>query len=336
MTTTPTPASVRRFAPSPRSVTLALAALVSLPAAGSFVAAPSGVTLRYGLKPGHAYQQTASMTLEMALDPSSLPAGLAPLVQSMASGMQQAIEFKGLLEVKDKGGDGATPFGFKVTEAHGSFTSGGKTRDVPSVAAVTGKAPITGRFTADGRRVEIDPAAPAETGGVDRRREQLAQALPELPEKALAVGESFEARVPMRLPSGGGQGDTAIDTRWIYTLRAIDGRRAAFDLRMVLPEPSATSLSKGRSVAIGGGAEGSAEFDLKDGLFTRIALEAALDLTYGVPVPPGVAAPGAAADGAAAPTSTEAGAAAPTPPVLTLKSKLTGPIRITMGRQAAR
>jgi len=269
------------------------------------------------------------------VDPSSLPPGLAPLVQSMASGMQQQIEYTGLLELRDKTADGVTPFGFKVVEAHGSFTRNGQKKEVPSVAAAATRPPLTGKFSADGRRVTLDPAAAGDAGGTDHRREQLAQALPELPEKALAIGESFEARVPMRLPSAGGHGDTAMETRWVYTLRALDGQHAAFDLRMVLPDASSASLSNGRSLAVAGGAKGTADFDLKDGLFTRIALDADLDLTYGVPMPPGVAAPGAAASGAP-PSSGGAATAAPTPPVLTLKSKLTGPIRIEMGRQAAR
>ncbi|HUD70864.1 MAG TPA: hypothetical protein VMQ62_02780, partial [Dongiaceae bacterium] len=170
--------------------------------------------------------------------------------------------------------------------------------------------------------------------GTDHRREQLAQALPELPEKALAVGESFEAVVPMRLPTAGGHGDTAMETRWVYTLRAVDGQHAGFDLRMVLPDASSASLSNGRSLVVAGGARGTADFDLKDGLFTRIALDAELDLTYGVPMPPGVTPPGAATPGASS-SNDGSPAVAPTPPVLTLKSKLTGPIRIEMGRQAA-
>jgi hypothetical protein len=276
------------------------------------------------------------MNLEMTVDPTSLPAGLAPLVQSMASGMKQEIEFKGLIEVHEKAADGATPFAFKVVEAHGSFTRAGQTREVPAVSAATGRAPLTGRFTADGRRIEIDPAAASEPAGVDRRREQLAQALPELPEKPLQVGESFEARVPMRLPSAGGHGDTALDTRWIYTLRAVDGQRATFDVRQSIPESSANSLSNGRVLGIAGGASGTATFDLKEGMFTSIALDAALDLTYGVPMPPGLAMPGAGTAAAAPGPKDGDAAAAPTPPVLTLKSKLTGPIRIEMGRHAGK
>ena len=309
-----------------------MAALLALPAAGGILAAPAGVTLRYGLKPGTDYQQAASMTLDMTVDPSSLPPGLAPLVQSMASGMKQEIEFKGLLGVKEKTADGATPFAFKVVEARGSFTRGGQTHDVPSVGAAVDRPPLTGKFSADGRRVELDPAAAGEPGGIDRRREQLAQALPELPEKELHVGESFEARVPMHLPSAGGKGDAALDTRWIYTLKSIDGHQASFDVRQVIPESSASSTANGRVLGIAGGATGSATFDLKEGIFTRIALDAALDLTYGVPIPPGVTVPGAAA----ATPAPKDGAVAPTPPVITLKSKLTGPIRIEMGRQAAR
>jgi hypothetical protein len=276
------------------------------------------------------------MTLAMAVDPSSLPAGLAPLVQSMASGMKQEIAFKGLLEVQAKSADGATPFAFTIIEAHGSFTRDGQTKEVPSVAAAKDRAPLRGRFTADGRRIEIDPAPAGETGGTDRRREQLAQALPELPEKAIGVGESFEATVPMRLPSAGGRSESSLETRWVYTLRAVDGDRATFEVRQVVPESAPTSLGSGRLLGIGGGSTGSATFDLKEGLFSRIALDAALDITYGVPMPPGLSAPGTPAAAPATQEGAAPGTAAPTPPVLTLKSKLTGPIRLEMGRKAAR
>jgi len=182
--------AIRRLRPDRGPLLVAaLATLVAawpIPDAG---AAGSGVLLRYGLKPGTGYQQAASMTLDMVVDPSSLPPGLAPLVQSMASGMQQQIEYTGLLELKDRGADGVTPFGFKVVEAHGSFTRGGQKKEVPSVAAAASRPPLTGKFSADGRRVTLDPAAAGDAGGTDHPRAQRGPARPEQPEKALAVGE---------------------------------------------------------------------------------------------------------------------------------------------------
>lgn len=334
MTLTRDAAFHRRSAPIHRLATAALIGLAMLTAAGGGPAvAASGVTLRYGLKPGNDYDQSGTMHLQIEVDPSSLPPGLAPLVQSMAGGMKQEIEFKGILDLQEKAADGATPFEFRVVEAHGSFTRGTETKEVPAVAAVKDKPPLKGQFSADGRRVTMEPPAAAEGGGPDRRREQLAQALPELPEKPLAVGDAFEAIVPLRLPSAGGHGDTPVETRWVYTLKAVDGHRADFDVRQIIPESSGSTMSKGRSLKLSGGASGTASFDLKEGLFTRIALDAAIDLTYAVPMPPGISIPG---DTSGAAASGDAAAAAPTPPVVTLKSKLTGPIRIEMGRHAAR
>jgi hypothetical protein len=313
----------RRFPAVPAVLaTVALFAAVNgVPATGK------SVRLRYGLKPSSSYDQQGSIALKLAIDPSTLPQGLAALVMGSLSDARQEIQIKGRLEVQSQAADGTIPFTYRVTDAQGTLARGSETKPLTGVSAMVGRPPVEARFSADRRRIEFPPAP--ETGETrhDRARDQLAQSLPDLPEGELKVGDSFEARVPVVLPGAGGRAEDRVEARWIYTLRSIEANRARFDVRQVLPNATATA-TKGRTYTVAGGAVGKATFDTAEGLFTDINLDADMSMTVTVPTPPGLAAPGGQpGSGAAAP----GGAPAP----ITLASKVTGPIAVSMSRAAA-
>jgi len=307
-----------------------LAAALLLAGSIASSAADKGVRLRYGLKPSSAYDQQGTIALDLTIDPSTLPESLAAIAKTAMGDVRQEIRIKGRLELQARAADGSTPFTFKVVEAEGTLVRGGQSKPLSGLSNMVGRPAIEARFSADGRRVEIPPpAAPQEHH--DRARDQLAQSLPDLPEGALRVGQSFEARLPIVLPGAGGRGDDRVDARWIYTLKAIEPGRARFDVRQVLPNAKAT-MTQGRSYAMSGGAVGTATFDLVEGLFTDISLDADMSMSVNMPMPAGFAAPGAAQGASpgpngAAPDTLSAG-------MITLGSKVTGPFAVTMTRAA--
>jgi hypothetical protein len=321
---------------SERTVSLAaLGALaVSLAMAAPIAAAdaPREVRLRYGLRPSSAYDQQGSIALDLAIDAQSLPEAMRALAQSALGEARQEIRIKGRLEVQPRATDGTIPFTFRVVDAVGTLLRGADARPLPGVAGMVGRPPVEARFSADGRRVEFAPAAGTQPGRPDRARDQLAQSLPELPEKALKVGGSFEALVPVVLPGAGGRGEDRVEARWIYTLRSIEAHRALFDVRQVLPTGTATA-TQGRAYTIAGGAVGKAAFDLDEGLFTDISLDTDMAITVNMPMPPGFAPPGTGQN--TAPGAAGTAPADPAAGTLTLGSKVTGPIAVSMSRAAA-
>jgi len=324
-------AAPRTFRRIPVVIPAALAAVLVLAGSMAAPAAAKGVRLRYGLKPSSVYDQQGSIALDLRIDASTLPEAMAAIAKSTIGDVRQEVRIKGRIEVQPRAADGSLPFTFKVVDAAGMLVRDSGTKPLNGISAMVGRPAVEARFSADGRRVEFAPAPDAVQGGHDRARDQLAQSLPELPEGDLRVGQSFEARVPVVLPGVGGRGDDRVEARWIYTLKAIEPGRARFDVRQVLPNATATA-TRGRSYTMGGGASGTAIFDLGEGLFTDISLDADMSMTVHMPMPPGLAAPGAAPGGVpvpngAAPDTLSAG-------MLTLGSKVTGPIAVTMSRAA--
>jgi hypothetical protein len=309
----------------------ALAAALVLAGSVASPAAAKGVRLRYGLKPSSAYDQQGSIALDLRIDPSTLPEAMAAIARSTLGDVRQEIRIKGRLEVQPRAADGSIPFTFKVVDAMGALVRSGETKPLTGIAAMVGRPAVEARFSADGRRVEFAPAPETPQGRHDRGRDQLAQSLPELPEGELRVGQSFEARVPVVLPGAGGRGEDRVEARWIYTLKAIELGRARFDVRQVLPNATATA-TQGRSYTMAGGAVGTATFDLGEGLFTDISLDADMSMTVNMPMPPGLAGPGAAPGAAPGPDGAASGALSAG--MLTLGSKVTGPIAVTMSRAA--
>jgi len=246
------------------------------------------VRLRYGLKPQAAYEQTIGINLVMTIDPASLPAPLLALLQSMAGDVKQEVTSKARLQTKTRNADGSLPLQYKILEAKGTMTQGGQTKPIPALEQAASKPPAEGRVAPDGRRIILDPP-PQGTEGIPKRvQERISDSLPELPDKELKVGESFETRTPMTLPAPG-KGERQVETIWVYTLKTLDRKAATFDVKQSLPEAASIPAGQGQKFEMAGGGTGSAVFDRETGTFSSIKVDLDLTMTTDLPLPAGLA-----------------------------------------------
>lgn len=287
-------------------------------------ATPGSVTLRYAMKPGSAYDQAISVALDMKVDPTSLPAGMAGMLQSMVGDIKQEVGLKGRIDVGKKANDGTLPIQYKVVEAHAVLNHAGQVKEMPGVASAADQPPTSGQVSADGRQVTIQAATG--TDAMPRAlHDQFTQAMPALPANALTPGKTFDVMVPMTLFGGLAKGAERANARWTYTLRSVGPEEAQFDVEESLPDNAPVTLSSGQVFHLAGGGKGAATFSLKEGIFTSMALETNVQLTVEVSIPAGLA--GGAAGGSAA------GANATTP--LEIRSSIQGPMRMTLAPAAA-
>src|SRR5882762_7081911 len=142
-----------------RTILHAAALLGALGIAAPSLAAAGSVTLRYAMKPGTAYDQAASMALELRVDPSSFPPAMSGLLQSMVGDMKQEVSLKGRIDVGMKAGDGSLPIQYKVVEARAILNHAGQIKEMPGVAAAADQPPSSGQVSADGRQVTIEGGA---------------------------------------------------------------------------------------------------------------------------------------------------------------------------------
>jgi hypothetical protein len=307
---------------------LLAAALLNAAFAPPLVAAPGSVTLRYTMKPGTAYDQAASMALELRVDPSSLPPAMGGLLQSMIGDMKQEISLKGRIDVGQKAADGSLPIQYKVVEARAVLNHSGQMKEMPGVAAAAGQPPTAGQVSADGRQVTIEGTAGSDTLP-HALHDQLAQALPTLPAGALSPGKKFDVIVPMTLFGSMGHGAEKAIARWTYTLRSLGGDEALFDVQESLPDNASMTLSSGPVFHLSGGGKGAATFSLKEGIFTSMTLDTNIQMTVVVSIPAGLA--GGGPTGAA----TGPGDAGPPSPI-EIKSSIQGPISMSLAPAAGR
>jgi hypothetical protein len=311
-----------------RTILLASALLGSTGLATPSLAAPGSVVLRYALKPGTAYDQSATMALELRVDPSSLPPAMSGLLQSMVGDMKQEVSLKGRIDVGKKAGDGSLPIQYKVVEARAVLNHAGQIKEMPGVAAAAGQPPSAGQVSADGRQVTIESGAGNATLP-HALHDQVAQALPTLPAEALTPGKKFDVIVPMTLFGGMAHGAEKANARWTYTLRSIAPDEALFDVQESLPENASMSVSSGPVVHLSGGGKGVATFSLKEGIFTSMTLDTNIQMTVVVSIPAGLA--GGGATGGAA-----GGGDAGSPSSIEIKSSIQGPISMSLAPAAGR
>jgi hypothetical protein len=199
------------------------------------------------------------------------------------------------------------------------MTRAGQVKELPQIAAAAGKPPLNGHIAPDQRKIELEASSEDSEGSFPRRiRDRIAEGMPPLPDGALKVGQSFEAKVPLELPGPGGQGDNHTDSVWTYTLKALTDAEALFDVRQTLPEGARITTKSGRTISISGGAKGTASFNRTEGMFAALKMDADYRVVLDLP----------AAGVTGAPSKGDAGPAQ-------LKTNVQGPMVMTLTRIAA-
>src|SRR5262245_36113998 len=101
-----------------------LLAVLAAAALSTRASAADTVRLRYGFKPGAAYEQALGLNLTMTIDPESVPAPLLTLLQSITGEIKQEVSSKARLQTKSRNADGSLPFEYRIVEAKGTLTQG--------------------------------------------------------------------------------------------------------------------------------------------------------------------------------------------------------------------
>jgi hypothetical protein len=311
----------------PKSLLVAITVLVCLSLAPGAWAADS-LRMRYGLKPGSAYDQTFTLNLGMAFD-SSTPAALLSLLQSFAGEVKQQLEMKARLETSSGAGDGSLPFTYKVVEAHGSVTRNGEAKPISSLADAAAKPPAGGSIAADRRRITLAAAADPKDASQNRVADRLAESLPVLPDKDLAPGQSFEAVTTLALPGPSGK-ERRTEAKWIYTLKSLDAKEAVFDVVQKIPEAAQLQIGTDKSAAMSGGGTGRAVWSRAEGAFTSLHIDTDMTLDFDLPLPAGLMIGGS---GSGAGQKDGAGAA---PAGNKIRTRVTGPLEMTLTRAASK
>ena len=304
----------------------AMAAVALVLTVAAEAGAADSLRMRYGLKPGAAYDQTFTLNLGMAFDPST-PAALLSLLQSFAGEVRQQVEMKARLETTSGAGDGSLPFTYKVVEAHGSVTHSGQTKPIPSLAEAAAKPPAQGSVAADRRRIELAAPADPKDASQNRVADRLAESLPVLPDKDLAPGQSFETVMNLSLPGPSGK-ERRTEAKWIYTLKSLDPKEAVFDVVQTIPEAAQLQFGQDRSAAMSGGGRGRAVWSRAEGTFTSLHIDTDLTIDLDLPLPAGLIL-GGSGSGAGQPGSTATAANK-------VRTRVTGPLEMTLTRAGSK
>jgi hypothetical protein len=304
----------------PRNLFAALALLAGLSVATGAGAADS-LKMRYGLKPASAYDQTFTLNLGMAFDPKTPPA-LLSLLQSFAGEVKQQLEMKARLETASGAGDGTLPFTYRVVEAHGSVTHSGATKPIPSLADAASKPPANGSIAADRRRITLAAGDPKDSTQ-SRVADRLAESLPVLPDKDLAIGQSFETVTTLALPGPSGK-DKRTEAKWTYTLKSLDSKEAIFDVVQAIPEAAQLQLGQDKSAAMSGGGTGRAVWNRATGTFTSLHIDTDMTVDFDLPLPAGLTLGGSGAG------TGQPGGSGSTPAPNKIRTRVTGPLEMTL------
>ena len=250
------PFAVSRRLPKSKGCAAALAVCLLLP----FAAGARTWELRYRLEPGQTWHAVQTVQRE------THAAGLQHTERSSAQFRYDVAA-------------GAVPGQVRLDARMLSQTVGGA--DSPfDFSVIRFLAQIDARGVPRGVHFELGDAEPPEIAGVERDpvafRQMLRSVasawlgavywLPELPERGLAVGESFQIRD--RGDVGGTDPGVAmrIESTATYTLRKVTGNRAEVDIEVSSTVDAATATTGIVSTEV---AEGEAVFDLDLGMWTR-------------------------------------------------------------------
>jgi hypothetical protein len=251
-----------------RSNTLpSLLALLSLAALTGTAAAASGVELRYGYEAGKSYRSVVESVSEARVS-SEDPELLAELEALRDLRQTTTMEWSQSFFVGEE--EGAIAFEATLTELGVSLRLEGEETPVSAetLAPLQGLS-LGGSMDARGRLSQVrvlsgGGAGAAQTG------EEMAALSPVLPEGPLAPGESFQWKRAVVFPAPLGLGEEIEGTVTVtYTLRKASKRKAHFDVRA---EINLAPGEAAEALALSGGGEGEAVFDLEGGYFTTSEL----------------------------------------------------------------
>jgi len=288
-------------------VGLAHALITSVPAA-------DGVRLRYRLEPEARYQQKMTMATTMHLEIEGLPPEQAALLGGLlGQDMRQDLAMTLLIETGPKDPDGSVPFEMQLGALEGGMTVGGQ--QIP-LAQPDEKIRMKGKLGPDGRMLELDTSGMEAledvmpTDVVDR----LLKLTPSFPDRELKIGDTLTIPQSYEMPFPGmPDAELRIDGATVFTLRGIEPGAAMFDVESNAAMSAEAEETSGMDLRLTGGGRGSAHFDSKQGLFSRIAMDMNIEMQMNLP------AEAAQAEGAAA------------GPIL-MNMSMKGPVEIAMSR----
>ena len=287
-----------RFHPTPsrasrvRLATGAAVACLVFPWLASSAAAEEGVRLRYGFRPGASYSIQVGLRLTMQTEMQGLPPEAAGLAE-LAKDAREEMALRLVLDAGAPADDGATPVTVRVDDVLSKLTVGGQIVQVQGLEErLEGATILEGKLSRDGRSLTLAPPSAADIPDASREMVSLLlQSLPSLPDRELRPGDSFEIPARFELPGFGTGAGLDTTGRSIFTLRAVDGGTARFEVR---GDASATATGDpSRPMTIKASAQGTAEFDLEEGIFSASRSELAIELGLEMQLPAGSPPPAA-------------------------------------------
>jgi hypothetical protein len=287
---------------------------VLVPTLAAPTGAADGVRLRYRLDPQARYEQKMNMSTTMHVEIEGLPEDKASMLGALlGQDMLQQLAMTLTLDTGEKAKDGSVPFEASIGNLDGSITMGENKMPMPKLEQdVTFK----GQLAPDGRTLALDMS---DVDGLDQVMptdvvNKLLQT-PTFPEGKLAIGESLTIPQTYQMPIPGMDGEELkIEGATVFTLRSIAPEASTFDVETNVAVSSAGGESGAQmDLSLGGGGRGTATFDPRQGLFSRITID--MDIQMAMNLPAEVA----QAEGAGAQP-------------LKLNMTMKGPVEVTMGR----
>ncbi len=293
----------------------ALAVLTAALAASPLLLGAEPFRLESRLKPESDYYQTISMQLNLSTEMSGLPADQAAAAGALTQGMTQEMEMALVMAIGPLENDGAMSLDIRLEGMKSVMTVAGQRIEAP-VGAEPGTLLMSGRITPQGKMFEMHAQEMGEVPSA--MLDQLSRLLPQIPDTTLRVGESFEIPMSMPIPLEGMSG--GMEGRAIYTLVEMLENEARFDVQQTFAmgmEGGASLEKEGMRLSVNGGGDGSAVFDVAEGIFTRLQID--MKLTANVE--------------GASPAMASAGEAEAPAAAFKVKVTASGPVAVTVSRR---
>lgn len=312
------PTSVARFAG------VVAVAAIALPAAAlAATGGGDGVLLRYGFRAGASYTMTVGLDLTMQTEILGLPPEAAGLAE-LAKDVRQQVALALAIETGAAAPDGTKPMTVRVADVRATVSMGGKVVQAQGLEErLEGAVVLEGKLSADGRSLALAPRPDSEIP--DASREMIGfvlQALPTFPERALRPGDSFELPASFAMPGFAPASRIETTGSSVFTLREIAGGRARFEVRG--DAAVAATGDPAQQLTMKAATQGTAEFDLAEGIFTTARSDLAVELGADVQLPAG---------GPAPPTDATPATPPPAPAKIQMRGSAKGPIEVGVVRR---